>query len=225
MGNHGTVVGADYTNDGIVGKALDFNGADIVRVPNSASLNITDALTIETWINPNNWGIGENPLNNNLYRIYHRGAWAGDRIYFLYKIAEAAWPGDSAWSGWAGVRTSTQLVTDKWHHIVGTKSGNKMILYLDGKKERELNCLDGYTINNSSISDLIISQGNFDGTIDEVRIYNEAISSSQIRENYYAGLKRLLAKGGISGEEYEEKVKIQTISNYFKITQNPNNKF
>jgi uncharacterized membrane protein len=46
----------------------------------------------------------------------------------------------------------------------------------------------------------------FRGVIDEVWIYNEAISSFQIRENYYAGLKRLLAKGEINEEEYQEKL-------------------
>ena len=44
------------------------------------------------------------------------------------------------------------------------------------------------------------------GLIDDVRIYNAALSSSQIKQNYIAGLDSLLSKGNISKQEYNERL-------------------
>lgn len=46
----------------------------------------------------------------------------------------------------------------------------------------------------------------FDGFIDDVRIYDAALSSSQIRQNYIAGLNSMLANGNISKEEYNQRI-------------------
>ena len=42
--------------------------------------------------------------------------------------------------------------------------------------------------------------------MDEVRIYNTAISTAEIKQQYYAGLKSLLAKNQITEEEYQQKI-------------------
>lgn len=47
------------------------------------------------------------------------------------------------------------------------------------------------------------------GYMDDLRIYNAAIPSSQIRQEYYLGLNRLLANGKISNEEYETRIKYE----------------
>lgn len=46
----------------------------------------------------------------------------------------------------------------------------------------------------------------FNGLIDDVRIYNAAISSSEIKQKYIAGLDSLLSNGSISREEYNNRV-------------------
>jgi hypothetical protein len=50
------------------------------------------------------------------------------------------------------------------------------------------------------------------GSIDEVRIYNSAISTAQIRQNYLAGLNSLVAKNQITKKEYNQKM--STLENY-----------
>ncbi len=42
--------------------------------------------------------------------------------------------------------------------------------------------------------------------IDDVRIYNAALSSAQIKQNYIAGLNSMLANGNISKQEYNERI-------------------
>lgn len=46
----------------------------------------------------------------------------------------------------------------------------------------------------------------FNGLIDDVKIYNAAISSSQIKQNYIAGLDSLLSSRTISKKEYDKRV-------------------
>ena len=45
------------------------------------------------------------------------------------------------------------------------------------------------------------------GRLDNIRIYDSAIPISQIREQYYSGLEKLLANGGITEEEYLDRTK------------------
>lgn len=45
------------------------------------------------------------------------------------------------------------------------------------------------------------------GSIDDVRVFNATIPTSQIRKQYYAGLNKLLASGGITKKEYQNKIK------------------
>ena len=45
------------------------------------------------------------------------------------------------------------------------------------------------------------------GRLDEMIIYNKNLSLSEIRQNYVAGLDSLLAQGGISKQEYNERLK------------------
>ena len=183
-GNNGTISGARWTM-GKYGNGLEFDGIDdCVEVPDSPSLNITNEITIAVWVNVNNFTKFENILNNGLYRFLHRGEYAGDRIYFLYRIVEDDNPGDSSWSHWAGVRTLTELEEGKWYHIVGIKSGNTMSIYLNGIKERELDCLTGYTVDTSYISNLKIGTDPFNGTIDEVMIFNKALNDTEIKWLY-----------------------------------------
>jgi hypothetical protein len=52
----------------------------------------------------------------------------------------------------------------------------------------------------------VITTGYFDGAIDDVRIYNYNLTSSQIKQNYIAGLDFLLSKGLVSEGEYDQRL-------------------
>ncbi|MDD3926445.1 MAG: LamG domain-containing protein, partial [bacterium] len=186
--NNGTLVNMDTNTcwvNGRLGKALAFDGVnDYVNCGNNSSLNITDAITIETWIKFDSFADWAKPLDNNLYRIFHRG-W-GHSLYFLYHIAECARPGDSSWDYWAGVGSLTGLQAGQWYHVACVKSGNTMSIYINGVKERELDCLTGYTIDNTQMTNLYMGMGYnyFNGELDEVRIYPVALSAEKIYKNY-----------------------------------------
>ena len=46
----------------------------------------------------------------------------------------------------------------------------------------------------------------FKGLVDDFRIYNAALSTAQIKQNYIVGLNSLLANGNISKEEYNQRL-------------------
>jgi hypothetical protein len=182
---------------------------DYVDCGSDESLKILGDITISFWLNPFDWGTSQQDyvLNNNLYRIYHRG-WAGARyFYFLYQIEGTDSPGDSDWGGRAGVRCLTSLQDGIWYFATAVKSGDYMSLYINGIEERKLNAVGGYTIDTSTIIDLTISGGTyFNGLIDEVRIYSEAIPSTEIQKHYVQGLGRLLANQAITQAEYNQRI-------------------
>ncbi|MDD5597389.1 MAG: hypothetical protein PHV82_05560, partial [Victivallaceae bacterium] len=191
-GNDGTLYNmntATCWGAGISGTALEFDGTDdYVRCQDINSLNIPGDVTIEMSINPSQWASWENIVNNNLFRIFHRGYNGDKRIYFLYRINEADYPGDSSWGNWAGVKSNTALEEGKWYHIAAVKSGNTMAIYINGQKERELNCLEGYSVDNSQATYLDIGKnvysGSFCGKIDNLQIMSRSMDADEIRQHY-----------------------------------------
>ncbi|MDD3927196.1 MAG: LamG domain-containing protein, partial [bacterium] len=193
--NNGTLVNMDTNTcwvNGRLGKALAFDGVnDYVNCGSNSSLNITDAITIETWIKFDSFADWVRPLNNNLYQIFHRGG-SDHRIFFLYHIVENTRSGDSSWNNWSGVASTTSLQAGQWYHVACVKSGNTMSIYINGVKERELDCLAGYTIDNTQMTNLNLGAGYnyFNGQLDEVRIYSTALSADSIYQHYFEGQTR-----------------------------------
>ncbi|MFA5431416.1 MAG: LamG-like jellyroll fold domain-containing protein [Candidatus Paceibacterota bacterium] len=110
--------------------------------------------------------------------------------------------------------TSTFIPGINWNNItfVVDKGLNLQKLYLNGSlvNSGDITSITG----NISINPFIIgySQGNsapnneFKGFIDEVRFYGAAIPTSQIKEQYYAGLNSLLSSGQITKEDYQNRL-------------------
>ena len=78
----------------------------------------------------------------------------------------------------------TQDITNQWHHIVGVKDGGTLNLYVDGI--RVATGTDTTTLNTSNSNPLYLgSLGNtnprFRGQIDDLRIYNYALTPQQVK--------------------------------------------
>ena len=193
-GNNGTVHGAVLSDIGdqypiswkdklinIGGKALSFDGVDdYVEVPDSNSLDITDAITIEAWVKPNDifdssrtdWDgvVGKsvqyfldfNPDNGKLR--FHLSGLSSTNL----ESTKASW--DTVWA-----------------HIVGTWDGSIMKIYVDGILDSSQESTGTITSDTSDITVGAYSTAPsdlFHGLIDEVRIYNRALSASEIAEHY-----------------------------------------
>lgn len=194
--NHGTINNADW-EDSLpeLGKALKFyEDRGYVEVLDSGSLDITNEITIEAWIFPNAWqGTGDQWVDKGAHSSKATGY--GIMIYINHIMYFMLGDGSSRHD-----LTTTDLPsTGKWHHIVGTYDGEEMKIFLDGEIHAQQS--DSFKFKGVNSKNLMIGQGTdrdqyrFNGLIDEVRIYNKALTLAQIQQHYAEGLKRIkLAK-------------------------------
>jgi prepilin-type N-terminal cleavage/methylation domain-containing protein len=210
-GNDGTLntgeTGINKSVTGVMGNALSFDGVDdYIDCGNDSSLNITDAITIEAWVKLNSgWGIGsswmaivdrswgEDPRTS--YSLVFRGTSGDLRLYRTNGTVigtKTSWPAN-------------------WYHIVGISSEAGGYLYINGTLDGStpIAGFDTGANFNFRIGRSLNNQVPFNGFIDEVRIYNQALTASQIKSQYYAGLNRLLVKGLMDQNEYQEKLSIK----------------
>jgi hypothetical protein len=171
--------------DGKIGKALSFDGVnDYVRISESPSLKITRAITIEAWVYPTKvadlWQqiVGKRDANN--IGGYLLQLTASNRfIFYIYS------------GGWRWIYATTLPANNTWFHVLGTFDGSSLKIYVNGN-------LEGTIPFSGTINDVTsdVSIGNsyagsseyFNGIVDEVRIYNRALSEEEIKELYYNGL-------------------------------------
>jgi hypothetical protein len=194
-GNDGTIHGATWV-DGKSGKALSFDGKDdYVNIPNHPSLNPETAITISAWYKPvvSFEGAGVDPIVDKGYYShtapsyqYHLGV-TGDR----YDTSRhSAFSFSVALDGAAkGVHTDYNFwVLGTWYYLVGTYDGEITRLYVNGEV---VSAKEGQGELRDYGKDVYIATyTNYDeylpGTIDEVRIYNRALTAEEIKANYDA---------------------------------------
>jgi hypothetical protein len=189
--NDGNLVGDPCWVPGYVGTyALDFDGAaDYVDVNSSAELELDLNGTISAWVraedlyqhsivNKRGGSDGGNKSENywlTFGSVDNCSIVIGDGANYCQALFEAG-----------------QVSTDEWHHLVGTWSTVEMSIYLDGmQKDVETNTLA--TVTSSNSYPLRIGYDSragwyFDGKIDDVRIYDRALSAEEIQQLYQEGL-------------------------------------
>jgi glucose/arabinose dehydrogenase/chitodextrinase len=174
-GNIGTITGATWTQ-GRYGNALSFNGADsIVRVASAASLNLTGAMTLSAWIKPT-------ATQSGWRTILQRQADA----YFLDAGGDAALRP----AGGGTLGTSTQYVSgptanpvDAWTHLALTYDGATLRLYVNGTQAATRAAAGAIqtTTNPLWIGGNSPYGEYFQGLIDEVRVYDRALTPTEIQ--------------------------------------------
>jgi hypothetical protein len=94
---------------------------------------------------------------------------------------------------------------NEWFLFVATWDGTTKRIFINGKDQSTTQTLTG---NINAYFNYIGREGGnfFNGLIDEVQIYNVAISESEIEQNYLSGLNNLYAKGLITELEYNERL-------------------
>jgi len=175
-GNDGTISGATWTWVTARSKpALDFDGVDdYVSVPDDSSLNPTDEITISHWIKTTAGSWAVSLRKNNQYWLQQRtdGTARGD----LYIEGTDYTVGANAHT----------LNDGNWHLQTLTYDGSQLKLYVDGEFD-DSNNISG-TIDTTT-NNLIFSYSSgltarWPGVLDEVLIYNRALSASEIANIY-----------------------------------------
>lgn len=199
-GNNCTINNASYVA-GVIGNGMSFNGFDsYLDCGNDSSLNFgTGDFTLMAWIkNPSTY-IENFEGGYNVEIIYKEG-FSG--VFYELAIANSTPDGNTnqlygqtddgvnngyvAYDKEDGSKTEN-LFDGNWHHVVLTRDDNVLYLYYNGEfilSEAEDNPVD----TTDNIGDLFIGMIDddyyFNGIMDEVKIYNEALSPTFIAEVY-----------------------------------------
>ncbi len=177
-GHNGTIANATWTNNGKYGKALVFNGTNsIVTIPDSPQLRLTTGMTLEAWVNPSRTLSGWDDV-----------VYKGNDNYGL-EASSTPNPnpaiGGTFGSNDVFIAAPTALAPSTWTHLAGTYDGTTLRLYVNGAQAASSPQSAPLLTSSNPLQiggDSIFGQF-FQGTIDEVRVYNLALTQSQIQSD------------------------------------------
>jgi len=172
--NTGTGLNTTWTA-GRYGRGLAFNGSNSwVTVNSSASLNLVNALTLEAWVSP--------AVSSGWRTIMMKEL---DAIYELYASSNKGPGGGVNVGGHKEVFSNTRLPTNTWSHVAVTWNGATLRLYVNGVQVAS-RAVAG-TLPTTSNPLRIGGNANwgeyFAGAIDEVRVYNRALSAAEVQSD------------------------------------------
>ena len=178
-GNTGTVSGATFVTGGKFNNALSFNGtSNTVTVADSATLDLTTGMTVEGWVRPSTTGG---------WRTAFVKEQPGNLVYGVYSNNGSNHPSAEVYVNGATrtVEASSALPTLTWSHLATTYDGATLRLYVNGTQAAQLAIAGSILTSNSPVR----IGGNgvwgeyFSGQIDEVRVYNRALTASEIQND------------------------------------------
>jgi prepilin-type N-terminal cleavage/methylation domain-containing protein len=215
----GTLIGGVSTNSNCVYEScLSFDGVDdYVQINSTALRDITKDFTFTAWFKRIGFSGGTDASSyHGIARTINGDNWyprilvssGGNMIYLQYRDNS---PTPVQYEYMAVNNINFDL--GKWHFLTVTKGSFGVKIYFDDKQVGQSPTLthtmktgvDAFLIG-CGASPIIHYMAN--GTIDDVHIFKEAISMSQIKEQYYSGLNNLFISGQITKEEYANNLSV-----------------
>jgi len=177
---------------GVPDRAYGFGGTDWIGVPNENSVfSLTNALTVCAWVYPAR-GDREYRSNPIVWKMAEDGTYQ-DAFYLSYGYLSN--PTNGIERFFFGMETgqeeyraiSRPFSTSTWHHVCGTFDGQALRVFVDGEPVGTQSTGSGSPIAGSAglrIGNNLNSdhsyKGVFAGSIDDVRIYNRALSAAEV---------------------------------------------
>jgi len=176
--NTGTLLNGPTWTTGQYNSALSFDGTDDYVDLGTGNFNLTDSLTVSAWVNVSS-------ANSGYATIIGRGQYLypfwlqldiENKIRFGIRTTSANY-----------LTTDTRLNTGQWYHLAATYQNGERIIYINGQPSKS-DTLTGALYQKSGEKTLLGNTPNstayFNGTIDDVRIYNRALSAQEISDLY-----------------------------------------
>ena len=180
--NDGNLIGAQWIENGKINGAFSFDGMnDLITIPDNSSFDNFGKITLSAWIKPNSVTV-----NGGYHRIISTQAGSGTTAGWFIRVDDPSkaniWFRSSTGSE-VELQGTTTLVADNWYHMVAVLDGNASYLYLNGNLEDS----DSFSpsgsfnpINEFTISSLNGNNEFFGGAIDEVAVWNRALSDLDV---------------------------------------------
>jgi hypothetical protein len=182
-GNDGAYLGS--VTHGIPGAiagesdtAVRFDGSDsqLVRVVASFDFDGTKPFSLELWVRP------EGTIDGAFNDLVGRSGF-GDWALFMQSNTLKFQRATSGGTTWEGPWFSTPLSTAHFSHVVGTFDGTSMHLFVDGL---DVNASQA-TLTLPASTDPIQMGAHFPGSLDEVALYDHALSATRIKTHHQIG--------------------------------------
>ena len=179
-GNTGTISGATRALAGRFGGGLSFDGVnDWVTVPDAPSLDLTTGMTLEGWVRPTAGG--------SSWRTLILKEQAGNLIYGLYSNEDSARPSGHVFVGGGDrdTRGTAPVALNAWTHLASTYDGSVLRLFVNGVQvsTRALAGPIAASTGALRIGGNAVWPEWFQGLIDEVRVYNRALTPAEIQSD------------------------------------------
>jgi hypothetical protein len=192
-GNDGNLMGGPTWTSGKIGGALSFDGVNkYVDVGNSSMLNPSESMSITCWFLPSE--ISDYVYGTPLVTRYVAGTDFSRKSYFLNfsSLGEPQYYLYNGSSTTASAKSQIVLLSDQYYFIAVAYSTLGGSMYLNNVKVAELELGELTSIMQSSVSTRIGGWGHndwpeFKGIIDEVRIYDRALSAFEVKALYELG--------------------------------------
>jgi len=174
--NHGYFIGGATSSAktaGHLGQALNFDGTDDCVSLSGISYAANDPITISAWVKPSS------------YAFYPTVFSAGSGILELRLLGSTGRPDFVADSA-VDATSATAIGLNEWHHLVGVYDGTQVIIYVDGQqKDTDTGASDNSGLVRIGCRGSGVELWN--GAIDDVRIYNRAITAGEVKQLYKLG--------------------------------------
>ena len=190
------VLGAAQDDDDVtwwenigLNKGLEFDGVDdYVSVPDNAVFDISSAITLEAWIKADsNQPAGKYGRIIDHYENVDKTGYSLNRDQSDNTLLFEFWDTTNTHRS---VKSTSTITDDAWHHVAATYDGSIMRIYIDGVEENT-NAIGAVSI---QASDNVVQFGGgsddegsipgvshwFKGLIDEARIWNTAVSGTNL---------------------------------------------
>ncbi len=194
--NTGTLVNAPTHTAGKVGNGLSFNGtSQVVNIPSSTSLDIggtgSTPMSIALWVNPQALSGGDSALVSKLWTA---GTTASPHYQYGLELNSGTGPVLYFGTGSGTTRTTatmpSNLTLNAWTHLAVVYDGSSLVSWYK----------DGVLVGTTPATGSLVKRGTgvqlgadgsaaqlHKGMLDEVQIYNRALSAAEVTSLYNLG--------------------------------------
>jgi prepilin-type N-terminal cleavage/methylation domain-containing protein len=211
-------------SDCVVGKCIEFSGGDsdttwpcngdYISTNTTGYPDADNPITLEAWVKLKTGNV-TNPI------IFIGKYWFDSTGLGMLNNKFAFGFYDSTPAVRWYYYTAKNITIGNWTHVVATYKNQEVKICVNGDCQKYTSTY----IPRSGPSNYKVVIGaestqyyHLKGFIDDVRIYSEAMTVGQVKANYFAGLKSLLAVNGITKNEYSKRISEMNNYCFAKIT-------
>jgi len=212
-GNDGTLNGDPQFVNGVTGQSISFDGdGDFVQTGSSSSLQVDESLSISAWVyyesSPSRMTISVQGTDFDT-----DGNWQS----YLLSDGKVSL-GENNTPGCCGARSNGSIPAKSWNHVAVSFSSGTTKFYFNGELD-SVKEVDNSSFNTTSdgikIGDREYTgdeNDDFDGRMDAFRLYNRALTESEVQELYAGGGSNGIVQGEIVDAQTGNAVSGATVS-------------